>query len=576
MSKNIVIYEYGLRQPTEGEEVVGEQIYLAHQYYNKLTEIERARRVSISESQSSIDEISGATDRYKDAANRVHELRKQKKLSKGHDSHLIAPTKDEIAQAVAEKDKAAEELQEIKKRYKDELKEVYKEAEDAYVVEKKKARSECGVYWGSYLHIEDAAEAARKSKTESKQKKPKPWTERPAFRPWSGHGTVAVQIQGGMPAEGLFAQDSKVRIDPVHKHAFDEDFPRGHRKKLQYTTLHLRVGSEGRSPIWAKWPLFLHRPFPKGAVVKWVKVFRVPWNQKWKYRWKVQFTLEVPAAPKKTGNKLVAVNLGWRLMDEDKRELRVATWADSDGNTGELRLDWSFRGRIEKANDLRSLRDRLKNDMKDRLVQAGIPCEKWESPGRFHRLLSDETLDAKAREIVEDWAYRDNHLWWYERGCRNGAINYRRDVYRVFAKKLATKYDIIVSETYNLKDLAEKEDRAKEPSRQRVEGAPSNARQIIESTGRREGCTVVSGESKLATQECHVCGNLEPWNAAPQVMHTCPKCEETWDQDVNNSRNMLSRALEAMKSGDLLEVSKKKTKKRSYRARTKKKHKVTA
>lgn len=574
----MVVYEYGLLQPTSGVDVVDDQILLAHRYSNNLIEIEHDRRQAIIEAQASVGSIAEEQTKSDEADALVKDLSDRKKKSKGRGSKVVAPSKTDIAEAKVNRAAARKFLREAKVVAKDELAPLYAAVDEAAHVRRLAARKACGVYWGTYLVVEQAYDQARKSSATPGRD----WEKCPSFRKWSGAGAVAVQIQGGLPCVDVFGSDTRIRIDTLPPNAYDPSVPRGQRNRLQRTVFHLRVGSdENRAPVWAEWPLYMHRPLPDGAVIKWAKVIRAPWHQRWRYRWKLQLTLDVPEVVTRPGNTMVAVNLGWRLMDDG--ELRVATWADSRGDTGEVRLGRSFRDRIKKAEGLRSVRDLEMDALRGLLVEAGVDCAKWRSPRRFHRLLAEIekpsqgpdacdcprrgtsegvpqkpscVLDADARDTLRRWAYRDKHLWWYERGCRSGALNYRREIYRLFARDLAKKYQIVVVEDYDLRDIVTDEDRVREPSAQRVEGAPSVVRLTIRSTAARLGCTVVDGDSRGATQRCHLCGCEEPWNAAPKVMHVCPRCGESWDQDVNNAQNMLSSASDAMKGGGLLEKKK--------------------
>jgi transposase len=304
----------------------------------------------------------------------------------------------------------------------------------------------------------------------------------------------------------------------------------------------------------------MHRQLPEDGVIKWVKVIRRRWDQRWKYRWVVQFTVQTPEPARWLGDRdssrtssLVAVNLGWRQLDSG--ELRVATWVDDAGKTGEVRLPTSFRDRLRKAHSLRSIRDQNLDQLKELLAKHVPHAMKWRSFERFYMLEHDEELPDAVREEVATWAYRDRHLWWYERGCQRGALKHRREIYRLMALELARTYPTVIVENYDLRDIVEDEDRAQQPSAQRVEGAPSEARAALRSTVSRLGGTLIDGESKLATQECHICGygreKGERWDAAKAVMHTCKGCGATWDQDVNNARVLLTRAMVLMQKGEL-------------------------
>ena len=70
----IMVYEYGLIQPTGGEDAVSEQIYLSHQYYNKLVELEHERRKAVLEAQLQFPHIAAAQEEYDQANNLVNAL----------------------------------------------------------------------------------------------------------------------------------------------------------------------------------------------------------------------------------------------------------------------------------------------------------------------------------------------------------------------------------------------------------------------------------------------------------------------------------------------------------------------
>lgn len=597
----LMVYEYGGLQPTAGQKEIDEQIYLAHQYYNDVATIEHERRELSIKAQLAFPEIAAAKKEY-DAANTVLQaLLKQKKQAKSHDKKTVAPPPEDIKEARKVRMDALQKLSAAKAEKKEQLTPTYDKLESEWLEKKKKIRNKSGLYWGNYQIIDDAIAAAKKATLSisdiNKKKKPhekigvEDWVKMPRRRKWTGRGAVGVQIQSGLCLDDVWGSNTQLRIDPLPENAFDKSVPRGKRNKLQRTHVHLRVCSNGVKPVWGTWPIFLHREFPKDAIIKKAKVLRIPWKQGWKYQWKLQITLDIPEPTIKPGRTMVAINAGWRKMDDD--ELRVATWVDDQGKTGEVRLDSSFRQRIEKAEEIRGHRDKDLDKLRAFLMEQDLEdvnCSKWKSHKRFHELIKKQgenfppnvmqTLSEwyewqknpePAPPVLVSWADRDKHLWWYERGCRTGALNYRREIYRLFALKMAKRYDIIVIDDFNIKKIAEDEDRIKEPSAQRVEGAPSVLKSTLQSTGNRLGCYVIDGKSKLATQECHLCGCLEPWDAAPEVMHTCVACEKEWDQDVNNAKNLLSRAKKQIEAKGLPPKKNKKYVGRFHKAKKKNK-----
>jgi hypothetical protein len=589
-----IVIEYGLIQPTENVNVVDDQVRRGHALYNELADIEHAGRRRIKRAECAIPALAACHGKLDAITARINLLYDQKRQSKSHDACVDAPDAAEIDAAKDERAVAKAELRKTRKLYREQLDPIEDEVYSEYGTGRRggkygtraaRALKESGVYWGTYLKILAAFQQACTAKTkpfmaDGRPRKIIPWEERPKKRAGSRleSGLVAVHIQNRvLHAEGLFGNDTFIRIDPLPENAFDPDVPRGQRKKLQRTMLHLRVGSDGRRPIWATWPLFMHRALPRGDAVQRVEVLgavviRTLREQRFRHEWKLQLTLEVPNAQPKLSGAAVAVNLGWRRMHGEPQigvigptqdgELRAATWADTAGGTGEVRLGASFRERIRRSWRIRSERDKLTNALRAELRTLDVPCSRWRSPRRFHKLLAEERAREGTPEYAEarvalltTWARRDWHLYWFERGCREGALNYRRDVYRRFALRLAQEYKAIVIEGYDIRDISENADMPKGPSVQRVESAPSVTKQIIRSTGARLGCAVVDGESKQATQKCHVCGDEQSWDAAPAVMHTCAN-GHTWDQDENNALNMLASAAEMLKNPDALAAKK--------------------
>src|SRR4029077_13309836 len=163
------------------------------------------------------------------------------------------------------------------------------------------------------------------------------------------------------------------------------------------TTLRLRVGSdESKRPIFAVWPMRMHRPLPPNSLIKTASVKREKIGPR--DRWTLQITVDMTetkiVAPKPTIGGAVAIDIGWRLLkmqtdtqtqsemptastdvtavsDEDSRPadgsdnpswqpqdaLRVASYGDDSGNQGELRLDARLLSALKYADRLRGIRD---------------------------------------------------------------------------------------------------------------------------------------------------------------------------------------------------------------------------
>jgi hypothetical protein len=560
------VFAFGVTQPTENVDLILQQIYLSHLLYNNLVYVERKRRKLYRKAQLAFQDI---REQYEivtalefEAMETYKAYKKTKHLPESADGKTHRSSVTQIySKLMVERAKFEAALC----SHISELNPIYNEIDAKYGKfgpERKLVTQSSGVFWGTYLKIQQFVDQASSAKVlyfdvNGNPKKVVPWEQSPAFRDVDtsfedGHiddGLIAVQLQNSVPANEVFDKSDKsgflkkgfLWIEPLPINAYDEALPRGERNKLQRTVAHMRIGSlpDGK-PVWASFPVFLHRPLPEKAVITWALLIRRPWKQGYKYRWEFQLALRVPAPPQKNFGAAVAINLGWRNMDGG--DLRVATWADSYGNTGSLLLDKeSFRDRIRKQNDIQRLRSDANNELRELLVVNDIKCEKNVSSMRLREMQQAGVPNPVVQEALNKWLYRDNHLMWYQRGLREGALLHRREIYRLFALEMAKRYRVLIIENYDLRDIAEDEDRLEGPSSQRVQGSPSQARYILESTGKREGCLVLNGESKQATQRCNVCGCEDPWDAAPHIFHTCTN-GHTWDQDINNALNMLHSA----------------------------------
>lgn len=477
----MLVYEYGLLQPDVMQAEVWEQLYLAHRYYNNLIEVERDRRDAV----AALTEES-RSDEWKVAAKRLDDTAKERR---------------------------------------------------------KRLRAECGVYWGTYLLIEQAVDQASKAKA------------MPKFRRWNREGLLGVQFQKGLDVELLDA-DTRAQISPVSEEAWAPETSRGQRKALGRTRLKLRIGSDGRKPVFAEWPMVMHRPFPEGASVKWAKVI-VRQNAGWP-RWVVQFTLDVSSATVRprladlddSETRTCAVDLGWR--SRQKAGLRAAMFGDFRG-CEEFQIPAIIREKLDYADSVRSIRDQKLDEMKAALVPLckGVAwpekiagsCKAmhaWRAPGKFVRLVRKhaEILPAEAVDLLHAWRHRDRHLWQIETGVRRKAIRRREKIVENWAARLCERYDRIVLEDFRLTDVIPKVTGPKAP-RQRVVVAPGILRDRLLNAARGRGVEVVKVNPAYTTAACHACGVVEEWDQA-KLIHTCTACEESWDQDENAVQNMLA------------------------------------
>jgi hypothetical protein len=564
MSQRTRVYEYGCGEPTTNADRLDEQLLLAHRYKNKLTEIERARREKVRAIISEHGDVAPLEDEVAAQASTLKELRETIKRarvaarSRGADTGLLERQAKELASQLKER---RAELRAIRKaiandpQTKARLHETDQQARDAV----KATRAESGLYWGTYLSVEQDMDRARKGRMD------------PRFRRWTGDGRVSVQMQGGATvAAVLGGDDTRLQIDPPDPAAWSSPV-RGERRRAARTTCRIRVGSMGRAPLWCELPVTMHRPLPANGRIKWAHVHRSRVGRKHRYKLLVVVSFE-EHEPTPSGSDVVAIDLGWRAVDvpqdgEARRALRVGYWQDTSGDHGQVLLEPGILERLKTCERLRSIRDQHLDEMRPRLVEwardADLPewwaeraetLAQWRSAARLAALMmhwrenrfdGDEEMFAAA----EAWRKQDAHLYDWESNLRDKVTRRRREAYRVFAAQVARRYKAVILEHFDLRRVARKaapegEADANQAARHhRTWAAVSTLRQAIIDACEREGLDVITMPSAYTTRTCHQCGSVESWDQAEQILHRCSQCGDVWDQDRNAAINLLAAGL---------------------------------
>jgi hypothetical protein len=566
-----LVYKYALAAPHKNSDLVEQQLRAAHRYRNVLTEIERGRRAAVRAVEAEVGDMQkalatlAAAQTKREAA--VEAITRHRAKTRKRNEPAELKTAAKLARQ-AERDAAAA-FHDLRRRL----------AEDPTVIAAKdaigeralelirSARNQCGVSWGTYLLVEAAAgDAFSDTSLYSLDGNP---TD-PRFQRWTGEGEVGVQLQGGLSAdEASKGADTQLRITLPDPRAWDRT-QQTHRECEQWARqaeLSMRIESEGRKPIWASWRMDMHRSLPPGSTIKWAVVHRVqvgPYSQ-----WYVTLTLDVPASFRRpSGIGTVAVDVGWRVIGD---EMRIAGWQDADGQTGELRLsardiavlcapeqmrsERDVRFDVARARLLGWLRQRPQ-DLPDWLTKATSTLHAWRSEARLAALWSRWSMhrfsgDASAYDALTSWQARARHEWAVESRARKQALRRRREKYRVWAARLAEKYDTIVIEKFDKRRVAERPAADRQPAQNaeqiaRDESARSN--RVLASTSelcdsivmaaRSRRCAVPAMPCADTTRTCPVCGLVESRDAAASVTLLC-ECGATWDQDVTGAPAVL-------------------------------------
>jgi hypothetical protein len=478
------VYQYGLRPPTNSASLARAQLRAAHDYANELTAIERGRRWAIRQiDESSPDAIEAAElvraatkSARKGAVATLSSARKRARLERRcEDGRWAVPEADTEKYPFSplyETDRIELLARELVRQ----------------------ARAHTPTFWGTYLGIEAGAQQARQAPLygddalEPNDPRFVPWrgTEAPAHErprlPESAAGQLGIQLQGGLStAEAYACTDTRVRL----RRGGGKDGDR------RYGVLSLRVGSDGRDPVWAEWPIKLHREIPDAAVWKWVRVSVR--HEGRRERWSCEITVDDPSPMARDLDRALSgcIAIEWEWSDT-ANGIRVARWADDRGESGDVVLPLPIAAGIRKPDGIRAVRDIIDNDFRERLaraiVEAKLPAGHWllretatlalwKSPTRLYRLAQRWTDESapKAKAMLLEWRKRDEHLWDYEACSRGQALRRRREWYRCLAARWARQYRTALLSDQDLS----REARWGDDGDRRFTAAPAELRQAL-------------------------------------------------------------------------------------------------
>jgi F0F1-type ATP synthase membrane subunit b/b' len=562
-----LVYKFGVLPPTLNQDEALRQMRLGHDHYNRLMSFLADRRDGIRKAMADAGMDEGLQDAREQAKLELQQAeayvkeRRAATRSRSETQSDLDRVSDARAKYKSTKE-ACSASAKLRRASSTSYKEEIRRLSALFTKRVKLARCELvrdeGLYWGTYLLVEKAADQAHDDARLYYKGEPSD----PRRKRWEGDGRIGVQIQKGMTVEELFKADTRVRIAPVDERAW-LSASRGERRKLSRTVLYLRVASdEKKRPIWVEFPMVMHRPIPAGSTIKEVVVHRT--RVGFRYRWHVTFTVALPAQWRKEhcGTGAVAIDIGWRLMPD--RGIRVAMVRGTDGQQEEIRLDEKMVSGLRLPSALQRTRDDKLNELLSRflpwLKQQELPewmsreirsIDKWRSPARFASLAirwrnNRWKGDKKGYTMLEGWRYRDNHLWDWESFQTRGSHGHREDFYRCAAKKLSQRYQDVVLEQFKLSDVARRgktedspENKAARSNRQLV--GVSRLRLAVVQAFLARGGRVVEFPAKNTTRTCNECGTVAIFDAAKYIDRNppCPTCGAVWDQDHNACVNLL-------------------------------------
>lgn len=526
------VYSYGCKAPSNID-LVRETTFLANRYRNKLVELERLRR---DESNRTVVEMFPDLADLKEQYESLDELLKELlvEIKKDNsDSRSREQTADVKAEIRSLRSACRESYRKYSARKKEafstpEAKAKLAELHQQHLARWREARSQSGLYWGTYMDVEKSA---------SQLKKGPP----PRFHRFERTGKVAIWIgDGGMPLDVLLASSDK-RLALLAENG---------KYYVQQ-----RIGTDqNKEAIYARAEIKMHRPLPPGCTVTWgwFNRNRIATNEKWEYQFVVN---GAPEKPHGTAGS-IAVDINWRIIDG---RIRVAWWRDSYGTDGQLWLPRKLLERELKCRELQSIRDRSFDDirawLKDK-IDASWPKEileklvnmsRWKSQAQLASVvirLRESGVKSEVMDHLEAWRKQDKHLYdWQEHNRRKMQL-WRREIYRTFAAWARQKYKYAIVEDIDWKQMQDSplvEDAKAHDDIIRMwrkVTAPGTLSAMLKADG------AVEVKAENTTILCHLCGNPSGQVDRGALIHTCKSCGKSWDQDMNAACNILDRGCE--------------------------------
>lgn len=547
------VHEYGCLAPVSGEALAVEEMRRRIALWNSLVEIEREYRRRSQELLAipALDpQIKSISDEIEALRTEIRNRRSKARRRTGVD---ISDLQGKI-KALSETRKALViavkgERRALVEQRRTELATLERERSDRV----KQACASSGLYWGNYDDVVHNYETARiRALKKGGELRP---------QDWRGAGKLSVRYQTGLRIEKLNS-DTRFQIDPVDPQAWQSP-ERSVRRRLARTRARLRVTSNAdHSPVWLELPVVIHRPLPDQAVIRSVHIRRDVIGRQIRYRLLVTVSEPVRVAPDVESRPSVAIHTGWLLRPGG---IRVACWVDTLGQRGELLLDEVVVKEFGKISELRSILQQQWNEIEPALAPwlSRPSAPEWvqnEFDPAHHPLTQTRAHDLFCRwrnerfegdeetfSQIATWDRRYIHLHNWQINLSDQAPRRRREIYRLFASRIARTYGKVFVDDFSIARIARKPAAEVESSewfggRLRMIAAPGQLRLTVSRACEREGVVVRPIGVSAEARECPSCAWVYTGQTGHMILH-CERCGSDWDQDYQRAGQMLTRGL---------------------------------
>jgi hypothetical protein len=581
------------RERFAGHDLALAQMRLAHQFQNRLVELERARRDAIE--QALIDADSNLVPLLacaEEAQSTLNALRDQLRAENARtrtilsDTGLLAlinaqkPVSTAAWDAYRDARRAAFRIASART--------AIKAIDAASTLAKSAARTtavEGGLYWAT------AAMVMPRVKTNGPT---------PRFKRWEGEETISVQFQRkpdrNSPKEPVLDSKGNPRLSPrsgkpMTAHTGGGSLPTAsifvpntlcwieRSDHSAHVTIHFRVdsGDKGK-PVWAIFPATFHRPLPPDAQIKWVHLMRRRIGTQ--FKWEIAFDVAQPeweghpAGDERATEGTLAIALGWRVIDGT---VRVAEWIGDDGERDSIRIPDDIVARWRSLESLESIRKRNFNEwhagvvafvnslhsLTDDWQRETANLAQWESPRRLaslvlwwrnNRLPGDDAAFATAdgelihtpgeRDHYSGGRKQDKHLADWSGHLRARLAGWRKNFYRKLAIELSCRYKNVAIAEINWQSIAEN------PEVEDADETVNKTYRAISSCAMLRDCfaqylTPVAVDAAHIIDDCAECHRRVRHPGRGRWIR-CERCGSgNVDRAENAAKNVLARALAA-------------------------------
>jgi transposase len=603
------VFKFGGLEPTSGLDELRQQIYSGRHYYNKLVKLEVRRRNIFNKmlcgANEDLERMVAEETALKD---RKDELRKE-----ANEKRIEKRSKAQNPEAKAEIKKINDALKTLRPRIKEARVQAKSSVSEARIERVNRAVSSVrrsiyaqhsdDIRWTTLNLLKDSADQSFKKATVKSGERGGRGELK--LKKFSHDGVVGGQIKDTTVSDAIEGRAADIRITI-------NDNTRNPESSRKFGTVSLRIGRNDDGFVWCTVPVVFHRELPSDGQIRVAKICQRSVGNRLRYE--VDLTIEYQDEQTDTSSLEpgVGIDLGWRKTDNG---IRVAMASVDDGevvvpksiseklsyvedlfsimckhfdSAKEMILsqkDWhQFAPKWILSSQRQLGASKIQTEFcnkKSRSVAQVI--SPWRSQNKLVEvaknivgsILSEEerktiwsdmkrkVKSGEAKDLLPEigsvdnatwlflWIRKAEHLYQVASDIRRKALLHRREVYRVFAAKLRTKYKYAVMEELKLtgfatKALPEQGERtsAQTIRKNRNTAAPGEFRDaIVMAFGKNR---VIYVDPRNTSKTCVDCGGICQLDAY-KVEQTCEHCGCVFDRDKNGAWNILAKASERLR-----------------------------